>query len=648
MSILSVQFFPIHFGDEWWGYVGFDDCQTAREWDPQEVLVLRTASQMIGSALQRWQAEAALQKAHDELDEQVQARTADLNDAVEHLRREVAQRQRAEAETRERLVVQQGLAAISARLMQAAEFEQALPGVLAETGGLLGAERVFLVRLKSDGQAAARIHEWCVPGAAPIFSSVEGWTLSKAAWWLDGLRERGWFYTVDMSEVPHDLWDRIPLFGRDAGRALCAIPVYARQEMIGFLGCQGLPLSGQALDQHRQVLEVIVGILGSAWLREQVLETLDQRIAARTRELSTFFDLTTLAIGAQEMSDILGPIPGRILELGSCDAMCIHLLDSESTTLTLAAQGNLPSGMHQRLRAIAPDREFLRRLEQRGDPLLLTDRAQGSPLPSQLRLESYSSYLGVPLPGGWVSYFRTSPQGFSLDESSLLLALAEQVGVSVENYRLRQRIEAAVTLEERGRLARDLHDSVTQSLYSLSLFARSGRDALEDGDPDRLSASLTRLEATALQALREMRLLLYELRPEALEQEGLVRTLERRFDAVERRAGMKATVVPQIEDGSELPQAMEREFYYLLTEALNNTLKHARASEVTVRIWLSPLRVRLETADDGCGFDPQQVSSGYGLGDMIELIERMGGRLEISSAPGAGTRIVASVDLVET
>jgi signal transduction histidine kinase len=227
----------------------------------------------------------------------------------------------------------------------------------------------------------------------------------------------------------------------------------------------------------------------------------------------------------------------------------------------------------------------------------------------------------------------------------LLLALAEQVGVSVENHRLRRRIEAAATLEERGRLARDLHDSVTQSLYSLSLFARSGRDALEEGDTDRLASSLIRLEGTALQSLREMRLLLYELRPAALEQEGFIRTLEQRFDAVERRAGMSATLAFQAETGLELPHVVERELYYLTIEALNNTLKHAQATEVTVQVWLSASQVRLEIADDGCGFDPHQVSGGYGLGDMRERADRLGGQLEISSAPGVGTRIQVWADL---
>jgi signal transduction histidine kinase len=471
--------------------------------------------------------------------------------------------------------------------------------------------------------------------------------LPKTAWWLDELRDQGWLHIEDMSQVPRTLDDELYLLGGDLGRPLCAIPVYARREMIGFLGCHGLAPAGRSFNQHLQVLEVIVGILGSAWLRERVLETLDQRIAARTLELSTFFDLTTLAIGARDLSEILDAVPNRILELGSCDALCIHLLDEERTTLALAAQGNLPPGVRQPLQAIALETGFLRRLDQRSDPIVATGQADMAPVPPALHLEGFPSYLGVPLPGGWVSYYRASSQGFSLDESSLLLALAKQVGVSVENYRLSQRIEAAVTLEERGRLARDLHDSVTQSLYSLSLFARSGRDAAEEGDSDRLDASLTKLETTALQALREMRLLLYELRPQALEQEGLIRTIEQRFDAVERRAGIKATVDYQAPEGLNLPQSMERELYYLTMEALNNALKHAQASAVTVLVRLSPAEVRLEIADDGRGFDPLQVVGGYGLGDMRERAERLGGRLEISSAPGKGTRISVWVDLAE-
>jgi signal transduction histidine kinase len=243
-----------------------------------------------------------------------------------------------------------------------------------------------------------------------------------------------------------------------------------------------------------------------------------------------------------------------------------------------------------------------------------------------------------------MSFYRESAQGFALDEISLLVALTEQVGVILENHRLRQRIEEVAVLEERQRLARDLHDSVTQTLYGLTLFARSGRDAAEEGDLARLSTSLGEVEANALQALREMRLLLYELLPLALEQEGLVQALNQRLNAVERRAGLAVTY--QAEEGLELPRAVQQHLYHITIEALNNTLKHSEATEVQVRLTRSGSQLQLEIADNGRGFDPGQVSGGLGYANMRERAQSLGGRLDIVSSPGAGTRVSAFIDLL--
>ena len=108
---------------------------------------------------------------------------------------------------------------------------------------------------------------------------------------------------------------------------------------------------------------------------------------------------------------------------------------------------------------------------------------------------------------------------------------------------------------------------------------------------------------------------------------------------------MRATVDFHSPAGLQLPQALERELYYLTVEALNNTLKHARATEVSVLVRMGPSEVTLEVLDDGCGFRPLETSGGHGLRNMRERVERMGGRLEIASTPGAGTRITAWVGL---
>jgi signal transduction histidine kinase len=224
--------------------------------------------------------------------------------------------------------------------------------------------------------------------------------------------------------------------------------------------------------------------------------------------------------------------------------------------------------------------------------------------------------------------------------------MADQAALAIENARLRRQVEQAAVREERGRLARELHDSVTQSLYSLTLFAEATRHmAGEDSEQgrDALIDRITRIGEIAQQALKEMRLLVYELRPPALADEGLIRALRGRLEAVEGRAGIETRFV--VGDLITLPPEVEAELYRIALEALNNALKHARASQVTVSLRCEDDRVALEIRDDGIGFDPAigRESGGVGLRSMAERAARMGGTLDIDSTPGGGTAVTVRV-----
>ena len=236
----------------------------------------------------------------------------------------------------------------------------------------------------------------------------------------------------------------------------------------------------------------------------------------------------------------------------------------------------------------------------------------------------------------------TQPQ-FNIEELTLLSSIADQVGIVVESTRLRQQAERTAILEERARLARELHDSVTQLLYSINLFAKSGRNAYNMANMAEVDNCLVELGGSAQQALKEMRLLVYELRPPVLEQDGLVGALQHRLDAVEGRAGVKAQLLTN--QLVQLPARLERELYHITLEALNNALKHAQASSVTVNIEISPDSVRLEVADNGSGFSPDNVpgKGGLGLISMRQRAERVAGVLTISSKPGQGTTIRVEV-----
>ncbi len=205
-------------------------------------------------------------------------------------------------------------------------------------------------------------------------------------------------------------------------------------------------------------------------------------------------------------------------------------------------------------------------------------------------------------------------------------------------------MEKAIS-EERNRLARDLHDSVTQSIYSLTLLSEAGQRMITSGDLVQAEDNQTRLSEIAQQALQEMRLLVYELRPQILQSAGLVGALEHRLAAVERRAGITARM--HVAQDIDLPSNFEEELFHISMEALNNILKHAGASEVQLSLSIEKDTLLLRVADNGRGFEPELVKNqgGIGISSMIERAEKIGGSLSIQSEPNKGTAVIVNVPL---
>ncbi len=221
--------------------------------------------------------------------------------------------------------------------------------------------------------------------------------------------------------------------------------------------------------------------------------------------------------------------------------------------------------------------------------------------------------------------------------------MADQVALAIENARLRGQAEQAAAYAERSRLARELHDSVTQSLYSITLYAEAVARMLASGAGADAIEHLRELRATAQEALREMRLLIFQLSPPALEKGSLADALQMRLDAVEARGGLKVDL--QVEGDERLAPRVRQELYQIAQESLNNALKHARAQSVRIQLEYKGGETRLAVSDDGCGFDPAAAggSGGLGLRGMRERVQGVGGTLCIDSAPGKGTTIRVTV-----
>lgn len=244
--------------------------------------------------------------------------------------------------------------------------------------------------------------------------------------------------------------------------------------------------------------------------------------------------------------------------------------------------------------------------------------------------------MGTPV-GVLGVYWREQP-ALSVEQIALFRALGDQLAVLAENVRLRQAHDQALVQEERQRIARDLHDSVTQSLYALSLGADTAADRIRRENTDRLDTLMAQISTAARQALREIRLLLYELRLATPEAMSLAQALQVRLDAVERRAGIDARL--EIAEGLSVSEASARHLYWIVMEALNNSLKHAAATHVTVRLATVGDTCVLTVTDDGIGITPQATtSSGFGLRNMAERAAQLGGELAHRTPPGGGTEI---------
>jgi PAS domain S-box-containing protein len=270
-----------------------------------------------------------------------------------------------------------------------------------------------------------------------------------------------------------------------------------------------------------------------------------------------------------------------------------------------------------------------------------------------------TSFLGVPITvrGSvyghlYLTEKRDAPE-FTADDERAAVTLAAQAGVAIENARLFADAQARLAAEERNRLARELHDSVSQALFSMTLQTRAAQLALERGglDPSGpLGSRLTRLRELTEGAHAEMRALIFELRPEAIREEGLIGAIRKHAGGIAARDDLPIEVEAPA-DHIKLPADVEEEMYRLAQEALGNVAKHAEASRAWVRLRATtaePKELIVEIEDDGIGFDPAVPRPGHlGLDNMAQRAAKLGGTLDISSFPRKGTVIRATVPVKE-
>lgn len=402
----------------------------------------------------------------------------------------------------------------------------------------------------------------------------------------------------------------------------------------------------------RSLLDDDETVIGAVTFGKDITDRKEAETALQKahHELSVLYAIASITSESLELDTILRRSLERVLPVMNCKKGTIHLWDEEKEILELVAWAGLSESSIVQLQAITLNEGLISQVWNRETPITTPNIGEilEPPTPNIPR-RLFHAFLGVPMRAkgktlGVFSILGKAGQSFTAEEINFLASISDQVGVAVENARLYEQSRRLAVAEERRRLARDLHDAVTQSLYSVTLFAEAGQRLMQSGNVEQASQFYDRLSDTAQNALKEMRLLLHELRPLHLEAGGLAEAIQERLDAVERRVGIKARLL--VDQTAACAPHIEEELYYIIQEALNNTLKHAGASTLAVQIQINASSIKVTIADDGAGFSLDQLENrgGMGLNNMRERIEKFNGQLQIISAPSEGTKTIITID----
>lgn len=361
-----------------------------------------------------------------------------------------------------------------------------------------------------------------------------------------------------------------------------------------------------------------------------------------------------------DLRTTLDTIAANVCAASDCLGCSVVLFDDDPLRLQVVGYHNLAAGHN----------DFFQEAFRRGYPLAATEafrsgratvrfdarevvtsyaREMGAEYLKYVKDLPWDSIVALPMryngvPTGALNCFYTGRVELAEEEMRFLQSIADQASAVVENARLFAQAEGKAILEERQRLARELHDSVSQALYGIGLGAQTALERLEPSSAAREPVEY--VLSLARSSLAEMRALIFELRPEALETDGLVVTLQQRLNAIAGHHSLN--IVSELGVEPALDAAHREALYRVAREALTNSVKHATAKRLSVTLQSANGSAVLTVEDDGAGFDPSQRFPGHlGLTSMRERMQKVGGSLELVSSPGNGTRLRAVVPLQE-
>jgi len=433
------------------------------------------------------------------------------------------------------------------------------------------------------------------------------------------------------------------------------VPICTQGQVIGVLDAQSQELDGFG-PADLELMQAIASQTGIAIENARLFaetQRLLKETEQRANELAMINNVQQAFASKLDVQSIYDLVGDKFREIFDAQVVMISTYDPLSNSIE--HRYAIEYGRRVTSPGTHPPGGFRSQIIQTRQPLLVNTRVAeeaarlGQPtLPGTI---TPKSWLGVPmLVGGQVAGILSvqnleREHAFNESDVHLLQTFAASMSIALENAHLYGQARQLAILEERGRLARELHDSVTQALYGINLYAKAASGQIEVGQAGQARQYLTDIQNTAQESLAEMRLLIYELRPPVLQTEGLLAALQNRLYSVENRAGLQSGFHSNLRE--RLPLEIEEGLYRIASEALNNVLKHAHAKNVQIDILQEQKTLSMEISDDGIGFEPE-IACREGCLGMISMQQRAqthGWLFTLDTEPGKGTRIRVEADL---
>ena len=644
-GIQSLLAMPMTYQEQVVGFLGFDAVRLEKSWTAVDISLLQIVGEIFVNALEHKRSRAALESAYQQLEQRVTERTLALSQRADEVQTLFNVQQAINSRLDPDIVLQM-IADEARRLthtaMAAVYLRQGEELVITVVSGQVDPALIGY-RLPLDGSAAGQ----ALRQKQPILVTATG----------------------ESGPVHRDLVSKV------GAETFIIVPLVSGQTAVGAITVANKQDDTLGADDERILTMMasgaVIALENARLYREENVRY--QESERRRQVAESLRDILVRLNTDQPLPHLLDAIVTQADALLDSDVVALYILHEASQTLRIQAlRGDLPPEVRQV--ALPVGVGTIGRVVALQEPMIVpnvsqldirTVRSVREESLTAVRavfveeshlaalaaaIEQFQAVLALPLIaqetalGGLAFYYR-QPRQFSDEEVSLATMFADQAALAIQNARLRDHAEEVAVLAERNRLARELHDAVTQTLFSASLIA----DVLPriwERDPALGQAKLAELRELTRGALAEMRTLLLELRPATLTESSQEELLQQLAAAVIGRSRLQVRVTVAGEASRPLSPDTQVALYRIAQEALNNVVKHAQATEVTMSLRYLPDCVELAVQDNGRGFDPAAASiHSLGLGIMRERAAKMNATLEVDSAPGQGSRIWVRCEL---